>query len=267
MRLSVAHAGLAALALSVAAGAQASDIKEVHKTLALDKDGRVSIHTYKGSVAVTTWDRPEVQIDARIEPDGDDRYDREKVQWTEVRISGGGSSVHIVSDYDDVRRHEHHGLFGIFDWDSGSLPFVRYTIQMPATASLAIEDHKSDIKVSDLKADLKLNTYKGTARVTNLDGAVRAETYKGELRVEFARYTRASRFETYKGEIELRMPKDSRFDLDADSGRRGDVETDFAILSRAGRSNRSYRATGSVNGGGPELRMTTYKGTLRIHGR
>jgi hypothetical protein len=266
MRLSFAHAGLAALAFSVAAGAQASDIKEVHKSLALDKDGRVSIHTYKGSVTVTTWDKPNVQVDARIEPGSDDSYDREKVQWTEVRISGSGSSVHIESDYDQVKHHT-HGFLGLFDWDSGSLPLIHYTVQMPATAALAIEDHKSDIKISDLKADLKLNTYKGTARVANLDGAARAETYKGDVRVEFARYSRASRFETYKGEIELRMPKDSRFDLDSDSGRRGEVETDFAILSHAGRGSRSYRASGSVNGGGPELRMTTYKGTLRIRAK
>jgi hypothetical protein len=54
--------------------------------------------------------------------------------------------------------------------------------------------------------------------------------------------------------------------IDAD-GRRGDVETDFAIRSRAGHSNRSARATGAVNGGGPELRMTTYKGTLRIRAK
>src|SRR5262245_25416082 len=180
MRLSLAPAGLAALALSVAAGAQASDIKEVHKTLALDKDGRVSIHTYKGSVTVTTWDRPEVQVDARIEPGSEDREDREKVQWTEVRVSGGGSSAHINSDYDEVKHHS-HGFFGLFDWDTGALPFVHYKIQMPATASLSIEDHKSDIKVSDLKADLKLDTYKGTARVANLDGAMRGETYKGDM--------------------------------------------------------------------------------------
>jgi hypothetical protein len=266
MRFSLAPAGVAALALSIAAGAQASDIKEVHKTLALDKDGRVSIHTYKGSVTVTTWDRPEVQIDARIEPGSDDREDRAKVQWTQVEVSGGGASVHIHSDYDEVKRHS-HGFLGIFDWDSGTLPLVHYKIQMPASASLAIEDHKSDIKVSDLKADLKLETYKGTARVTNLDGAMRGETYKGDMRVEFARYTHASRFETYKGVIELQVPRDSRFELDADSGRRGDVETDFAIMSRAGHRNRDFRTTGAVNGGGPELRMTTYKGTLRIRAK
>lgn len=266
MRLSFAHAGLAALALSVAAAAQASDVKEVHKTLALDKDGRLSINTYKGSVTVTTWDRPEVKIDARIEPDGDDQEDRDKVRWTEVRISGGGGSIEIKSDYDEVRRHDRH-FFGLFDWDHGSLPFVRYTIQMPATARLEVEDHKSDTRITGLKADLKLHTYKGLARVADLDGAARVDTYKGDVRVEFAGFSRASRFETYKGEIELRLPKDSRFDLDADAGRHGGLETDFPIMSRAGRSSYSYRASGAVNGGGPELRMTTHKGTLRVRSK
>jgi hypothetical protein len=258
-------AGLAALALLAATVAQASDTKEVHKTLALEKNGRLAVKTYKGSVTVTTWDRPEVKVDARIEPDGDDRYSREKVQWTEVRISGGGGSVEIKSDYDEVKRHK-HGFLEIFDCDSGSLPFVRYTIQMPATALLEIDDYKSELRVSDLKADLKLHTYKGTVRVANLDGAARVETYKGDAHVDFARFSRASRLETHKGEIEVRLPKDSRFELDADAGRRGDIDSDFAMMTRAGRS-RATRASGAVNGGGPELRLTTYRGTLRIRAR
>ncbi len=248
--------------LAAGAALQAADVKEVHRTIPLDRDGRVSVNTYKGSVTVTTWDKPEVSVDARIEPDGYDREDREKVQWTEVRISGGGGSVEIKSDYDRVRHHE-RGFLGLFDFESGSLPFVRYTIQMPAGARLEIEDHKSEIRVSNLKADLKLNTYKGTVKVEGLDGGARVETYKGDVRVEFARYSRASRFETHKGEIEVRLPKDTRFDLDADAGRHGDIESDFAMATRASRF-RGARTTGAVNGGGPELRMTTYKGTLRV---
>ena len=266
MRLSFAHAGLAALALSVAAGAQASDVKEVHKTLALDKDGRLSINTYKGSITLTTWDRPEAKIDVRIEPDANDWDSRDKVQWTEVRINGGGGSVDIRTDYDEVKRHT-RGFLGLFDWDTGPLPLVHYTIQMPATARLDIEDHKSDTRVTGLKADLKLHTHKGLARVADLDGAARVDTYKGNVRIEFAQFSRASRFETYKGEIDVRVPRDSRFELNADTGRRGDLETDFAIMSRAGHRNHGYRASGAVNGGGPELRMTTYKGTLRVRAK
>jgi Putative adhesin len=253
------------LVLFAAAVAQASDTKEVHQTIALDKNGRLSLGTYKGSVTVATWDRPEVKVDALVEPDGDDRDSREKVQLTEVRISGGGSSVEIKSDYDLVKRHDRH-FMGILDWDYGSLPFVRYTIQMPATALLEIDDHKSEIRISDLKADLKLHTYKGTGRVTNLDGAARVETYKGDIRMEFARFSRASRFETHKGKIEVRLPKDSRFDLNAQASRKGDIESDFEMLSRTRYSGlaRESRVSGGINGGGPELRLTTYKGTLRL---
>ena len=138
-----------------------------------------------------------------------------------------------------------------------------YTIQMPATAKLEVEDYKSEIKVSDLKADLKIHTYKGTVRVASLDGAARVNTYKGDVRVAFARFSRASRFDTYKGEIDVRLPGNSRFELAADTGRRGDIESDFAMTTRPGRS-RSARAMGAVNGGGEELRLTTYKGTLRV---
>jgi hypothetical protein len=47
-----------------AAAAQAADTKEVHRTLTLGRDGHVAINTYKGSVTVTTWDKPEVRVDA-----------------------------------------------------------------------------------------------------------------------------------------------------------------------------------------------------------
>jgi hypothetical protein len=255
-------ASLGGIVLLAAAVAQAADTKEVHRTLSLDRDGRLSIDTYKGSVTVTMWDKPEVRLDALVEPDGDDRESREKVQWTEVRISGGGASVDIRSDYDEVRHHD-HGFLGLFDSDSGSLPFVRYTVQMPATARLEIKDHKSEINVSNLKADLKLDSYKGTSRVTGLDGAAHVDTYKGDVRVEFARFSRASRFDTHKGEIVVRLPRDSRFEVDADTGRHGDIESDFAMTTRAGHS-RNALVEGAINGGGPRLRLTTYKGVLRI---
>jgi len=261
----LSKAAFLSLALPLAAAvAQASDTKEVHRTVALGRDGRVSINTYKGSIAVTTWDKPEVRVDAVIEPDGDDRESREKVQWTQVQIWESGGSVTIKSDYEEAKRRS-RGFLGLFDFETGSLPFVRYTIQMPATARLEIEDYKSESTVSNLRADLRLHTYKGNARVTNLDGAARVDTYKGDVRVEFARFSSASRFDTHKGEIDVRLPKDSRFELDADSGRRGDIQSDFTMTTHGGgRFSRAARASGAVNGGGPELRMTTYKGTLRV---
>ena len=262
MRSLARIAGLVGLGFWMASSAQASDIKEVHRTVPLDPDGRLEIRTYKGSVTVKTGSAPEVQISARIEPDGNSRWETEKVEETEIRISGGGGSVEVKSDYHEVRHHHFLGLFGDYD---GSLPLVHYTIVMPSTARLEIEDYKSETRVSDLKGDLKLHTYKGSLNATGLEGAARVHTYKGDIRVDFARFVRASRFETHRGSFDVGLPRDSRFDLDADMGRRGELDSDFAITMRTMRSSRE-EMRGAVNGGGPELRVSAYRGSLHLRG-
>jgi hypothetical protein len=254
---------LSVLAWVAAAVVQAAESKEISQTVPLDLDGRVYLENFKGSITVTTWDRPEVAISVHIDPDGraSDPLEQKKVALTEVRVTGSGSSVTIRTDYDRLSSVSFVELFTFHD---RSLPFAHYTIQMPATAHLEIKDYKSEIHVSDLKSELKLETYKGSAEVTRLDGDANVETYKGSIRVEFARFQRDSRFETYKGEIDVRMPRDSRFSLDADTGRHGEVDSDFSMMSSA-RHSTSGRATGAVNGGGPTLRFRTYRGTFRIH--
>src|SRR6266542_3055938 len=146
-------------------------------------------------------------------------------------------------------------------WTGAGLAAVLLSVAVTAQAADTKEVHRT--LSLDRDGRVSIHTYKGTVTVAGLDGAARVDTYKGEVRVEFARFSRASRFDTHKGEIDVRLPKDSHFELDADTGRRGDIESDFAMTTRAGRS-RAARATGAVNGGGPELRLTTYKGTLRI---
>ena len=256
--LMLVTAGLFASALAAAA-----TVKNVHKTVPLAPDGRLEISAYKGSIEVTTWDRPEADITARVEPDSSSDDSAElaarKVEETRIEIDGGGSSVRVKSDYSRVKDGSIFWIFG----NHGTLPFVHYTVRMPATARLEINDYKSDSRVTGLKADLKLHTYKGQVRVEGLDGGANIDTYKGDVRVHYARYSPASRFETYKGEIEVRVPRDSRFDLDAHEGRRGSVESDFETVERAG-LRRATSMHGSINGGGPALRFETSKGSLRL---
>ncbi len=255
----------ASLGLAAAAGAATADVKEVHKTVDLNPDGRVAIDTYKGWIEVATWDRREVEVSARIEPDDsdNDRDQAEKVKETEVRIEGSGSSVSIKSDYERVRWHGFWRAFGI---DGGTLPFVRYAIRMPRTARLTIKDYKSSMRIADLAADLNVNTYKGRVEASGMNGAVRLKTYKGDVRVDFARFARSD-FKTYRGEIEIGIPRQSGFDLDASVGRRGSLSSDFELASRSasGRWDREpQHRRGAVNGGGALLSLETYKGSFRI---
>jgi DUF4097 and DUF4098 domain-containing protein YvlB len=249
------------LAATIGGPAASAEVKEVRRTVPLDPDGAVSIETYKGSIDVRTWDRPQAEILARVEPDDSDpdrEEQEEKVRDTEIRIEGSGRSVRIESDYDRVRRRGFGRLFG----DKGTLPLVRYEIRMPATARLRIDDYKSETRIDGLRSGLDLETYKGRVKIDGMDGEVRLETYKGEVRIAFSRFDR-SEFTTYKGDITIALPRDAAFSLDADVGRRGSLESALAgVAKTAIEGRRSLK--GSSAAGGPTLRLETYKGRFRI---
>ena len=244
--------------------ARAQESREVNKTVPLTKDGQVSIDTYKGSVNIETWEKEEVSINVRIEADGWGRNEDEKVRDTDIRIDASAGSVSIETNYKRVERRN-HSFLDIFDGEFGNLPFVHYTIKMPATAKLRIKDYKSEIDVANLRSDMVLDTYKGEVDIRSLSGGLDLETYKGECRIEFAAMSSESRFETYKGEIKITVPSKAGFQLDADVGRRGDFDSDFQFVSStSGRSRRDYYYRGDVNGGGPALRLRTEKGSFRL---
>ena len=256
----------AALAGCIAAAiAQPETTREIHKVYPLARDGRVLIDTYKGSITVTTWDKAEVELRVTIEPDGAGRTDEENVTLTDIDIRASSSELRLETDY---RRIKSRRSFLGISWDDGNLPLVHYTVTMPATAELEIEDYKSESSIRGLNADLRFETYKGTLEAEELRGAVTLETYKGEVDIALATLEGDCRLETYKGTIRIQLPKGSRFDLDADIGRRADLSSDFHIADirkRHDRDEEEYR--GPVNGGGPEIRLETYKGSFRLAAR
>ena len=244
---------LIALIAAATGVSAAADSKDIHRTLPLDSRGHVTIDTYKGSIRVSTWDRNEIDVAVRIEEDGD-------VFAQSVRRS----DVHFDASSSDVRMTSTDQWSFFLD---GSAPLYHYTIRMPRTASLRIKDYKSDSEISDLAADVQVDTYKGSVQLKNHSGGLRVNTYKGDVRADFASVTAPVSIDTYKGDIELRMPRDSRFDLSTDLGRRGgDPDNDFARYVRTSNfRDRTHRS--QVNGGGPEVRVRSYKGEFRLRAR
>ncbi len=251
--------GLGCLSINILLG---QDFKEVKKIVPFDPDGKVLIDTYKGSITVKTWEKNQVEIYAKIEPDSYCEDNEKKVQEMEIKIDSSQSFVKIVSDYSKVKKD----CFEFFKSSCCNLPFVHYTISMPLTAQLEIKDYKSEIDVSDLKSQAKINTYKENVAISGLDGFLELETYKGSVvisgltgflyletykgdaNVEFSKLEERSNFETYKGDIKISIPKEQGFNLDADTGRRESLESDFDILlGKIQREGKGYR--GTVNDG------------------
>jgi hypothetical protein len=249
-----------ALAVAVPALGAAPSRDALATTLPLAADGALSIETYKGTVAVTTWEKPEVLVKARIEADdscGDAKHQAEAVEQTQVKVQASGSGVRVESDYSHLRSHwSWHGT-------CSSRPFVHYEISMPRTASLRLKDYKSDVRLGRLGGNAEIETYKGTVLVETLDGGLRAQTYKGDIKVTMAGVRRDLRAETYKGSIEIVAPRTAAFTLDAESDR-GEVGVRGFGVTMTTRGRRGERAHGAVNGGGPAIHLETNKGTVRL---
>lgn len=230
--------------------ASAADVKEFHQTVPLDPAGRFTLDTYKGSIRITAWDRPQVEINARIVADPSSFFTG-SVDDVEIRVDHSLGEVRVKSDY-----HRHYTLF------DGNMPNVEYTIQAPRKASLSIKDYKSDSEISGVEGEVGFETYKGTVHMNGLRGALHLNTYKGDIRAVFSSFTASSSVETYKGEIDLSMPAKSAFEVRAKLERRANLDSDFARTIRSTARTGDYRST--VNGGGAELRVSSYRGTIRL---
>ena len=253
--------------------ASAQDSKDYNESFNIGDDGRVSIDTYKGTIDVSTWDGDTVEIEAVIEDDNS----KGLVEFTEIRIDRSGRTIRIETDYTEAKKVMKRSKL-----KSYSLPLAHYTIRMPRTTELTIEDYKSEIDIEGISADVNVETYKGPidirdvegelnvdnykseVRIRNLSGALYAETYKGSYDVEFDEFLGDTSFDTYRGDISVTLPDDAGFDLDADMGNKGDFDANFNT-SGLKRSKNHY--SGEVSGGGPRLEFDTYRGSFSVRSR
>ncbi len=244
--------GIVLCVVLLLASTTAAADKRVHQNVALAASGSVFIDTHNGTITVTTWNQPTVDVTARIE--GGLWISDEDVNKTQVRVTGSGDNVRIESDYSAIISH--------FSWlgTNHNLPPVHYTLSMPAGARLTVDGHNTTVRATGLRNDVKISTHNGSVDLAGLDGAASIDTHNGDIRVAFSRFARLSRIETHNGGIDLRIPAQSQFHLDA-TGHHLGVSSDFPVVIK--RMERD-RYVGDVNGGGAELRVTTHNGSVTL---
>ncbi|HEY8180961.1 MAG TPA: DUF4097 family beta strand repeat-containing protein [Thermoanaerobaculia bacterium] len=243
---------LVSLSIFLIATIAAASDRKIHRTAQLDLTGNLSIDTHNGSITIATWNQANVDIVARIVPADFGRD--EDVEKTDVKVTGSGGSIRIESDYTDVPTRL--TWFGM----QRDLPLIHYTISMPATARLDVDSHNASIRVTALRGDLKVNTHNGDVDIADFDGAANIESHNGDVQIGYRNFTKSARVETHNGRIDFKLPAQARFHLDA-RGHHMDMSSDFPITVGAMRDS---RYVGDVNGGGPELRVSTHNGALKL---
>lgn len=277
---------LIASTLSPAAAQRAE--RTVSDTVPLSETGTLSVENHDGSITVTTWDRAEVSFEARVT-----HSEQQGIDNTEIRVDASSNRVSIVTDFEDVESSSR--FFGMVE--SREAPDVDYTIRMPAGASLEIDDHESEISVEGLTGSADIDTHDGPIEVRNhggdlvidshdgdlwlesiagaveidthdssitargLQGGVTIDAHDGDIDLEFAAVTGDIRIDSHDAVARLTLPADAGFDIATNMGDDADLDIQPSMSDVSIDEN---RIQGSVNGGGPSIRVSSHDGRLSI---
>ena len=129
--------------------------REIHKSVALDPDGRVFLRNARGSIEVTAWDRNQVLVEARIEPRDILGSQRACVVGTDVRVDAWPRSVCITPEYALVEHRVPRLLAALFG-ECTDQPVVHYRIKVPRMAGLVIVTGESRVSLEGLAGRVEL---------------------------------------------------------------------------------------------------------------
>ena len=139
-----------------------------------------------------------------------------------------------------------------------------------------------DIEIRNISGDIEVSTMDGDITLTDISGTVVANVMSGNIVVTFRDYKKDKpmSFSTIKGDVDITLPSAIKADIKV-KNLDGDVFTDFDIeMIPVSTEEKSSGADsfiginlgamlgnniyGKINGGGPEIRVTTLDGDIYV---
>lgn len=288
----------ATLAVLVVPAVHAAEFR-MEKTLSLASGGVLDLKTDAGRVSVRGTSRSDVQVIVSSDDEGladkydfsfEERGDRVVIRvekrgnftsrwfsWKdspefdievprrsslEIRTSGGRISARDIDGTADLHtsggRIELETISGTVDASTsgGSISAT----ELGATADLSSSG--GSIGVEGIAGDLKVKTSGGSIDISDAGGRVNANTSGGSVTASFTPGNSAGgSLSSSGGRITAYIDATAALDLDASSSG-GGVTVDLPVTVQGRMSRRAVR--GSLNGGGPLLRLHTSGGGVRV---
>jgi hypothetical protein len=269
---------LAVLSFVLVATPAAAQSKSFERTVPLTPGGVLALDAMKGSVKLSSWDRPEVEIRARVEADrpswGSDQERRAAVEATTVDVEATSTGVRVRSNYAAVAGSR--GWFG----ESVGLPKIHYEIRAPRQLDLRLDVDRSPLDLTGFDGRVDLDADRSVVTAADLSGALRLSIDRGgmstfrnfrgslivdadrtDLRLDLVHLDAESRIEVNRGDFDVALAERQGVALEAQLSRRADFESARAIQSKR-RSRRGI--SGAINGGGPRLVILADRGRVRL---
>ncbi len=245
--------------------------KNFSRTVDFAVGGDLRVNTDVGTVRITSWERNQVEVVARIESRNHEHvsadYMRRAVEATEIEMIGSGNRVTIKANYDNVPYES------IWGGRNRVIPRIEWEIRAPRRANIDLDTDRSEaevrgfdgrhylksdrspLRVEDMSGELRLNIDRGNqTRLSNIRASLQIEADRTDLMFERLQLTGDSRVEMDRGKLELRMAGSQGLNLSMNKERRNSFQSDFPITAS---SFSDDKLEGSINGGGPRLTLHT----------
>ena len=216
--------------------------REFGETFEVGDGGHLVVDLAVGRVRIEGTDGEAVVVSGQVRARGSDNADaRAKLDRVQVDLTQDGKTVRVEDTVDQPAG----------GWRNGS-PEVLVTIQVPRNTSIDLDVDVGDVRVEDTAADAAIHT--DVARVVVADVSpveqLTIQSDVGAIEFDGALADGASyEFGSNVGAIEVRLPRQSRFELDA-SSEIGAVIVDFEVDGEKPSLPVTRSVKGSVNGGG-----------------
>lgn len=197
MYSSIKRLSFLAFAIALFAGSTSlAQPRTTSGTAALDADGTVMIDNHEGSITVDTWDRAEVKYEAVVQPEDG----AEHPEATTVRVTEDQNRFTIRTEYDETKA-DGDGWSWFGGGGQNVMP-VAYTLTVPRSAALEVDDHESEMQITNLSGDLGVETHEGSITVRNQSGGAMLTSHDGPITVED--HSGSLDIETHDSHIRLR---------------------------------------------------------------
>jgi hypothetical protein len=222
----------------------------------------IEIRGVNGGVrAMTSADRA-VHVEATRQAR---RSDPESVRIEVVQHGGGVTICAVYPTPPGARRENECRPGGGQNSVRNNDVRVDFVVRVPAGVRFEGHTVNGGIEAQGLSSDVKVATVNGSVNIET-SGFAQANTVNGNITCKLGpgRLTGDLAFETVNGSVTLEMPTGLHADFRG-STVNGRIDSDFPILVTGQVSRRSLR--GAIGDGGPELRVSTVNGSIRLRQR
>jgi hypothetical protein len=137
---------------------------------------------------------------------------------------------------------------------------VDFTVSVPAGVRFVARTVNGKVEATSLQADTEAHSVNGDL-VLSTSGAAQGETVNGSITATVGKIESPLKFSTVNGGITLEVPSCAGARIHAKTVN-GPIHTDFPLAVRG--QFLAKHVDGAICGGGPELRIATVNGSIRL---